>query len=72
MGSLPTEPVFGTPDGIRFRLVKDALVVGLLCTQQVVNDSGQLVGRGCDRLVPTELASDAAEELAQIVFGVMQ
>src|SRR5664280_498970 len=40
LGSLPPQPIFRTADGVSFRLVKDALVVGLLCAQQVVNDSG--------------------------------
>ena len=33
LGSLPAEPILRTPDGVSFRLVKDALVVGLLCAQ---------------------------------------
>ena len=72
LGSLPAEPILRTPDGVSFRLVKDALVVGLLCAQQVVNDSGQFVRRGCDRLGSAELARDASEELAEIVFSVVQ
>jgi hypothetical protein len=69
--SLPAKPIFGAPPGILFRPVKDTLVVGLLCAQEVVNDSGQFVGRGCDRLGPAELP-DAPEEHAEVVFSVMQ
>ena len=53
-------------------LWKTVSLYGLLRAQQVKYDSGQLVGRGCDRLRFAELAGDAAEELAQIVFGMMQ
>ena len=31
LGSLPTEAIFGSPYGVCFALVKDALVVALLC-----------------------------------------
>jgi hypothetical protein len=31
LGSLPAQPILRTPDGVFFRLVKDALVVCLLC-----------------------------------------
>jgi hypothetical protein len=70
--SLPAKPIFGAAPGILFRPVKDTLVVGLLCAQEVVNDSGQFVRRGCDRLGPAELWRDAPEELAEVVFSVMQ
>ena len=36
LGYLPTEPVFGAPEDVLFRLVKDGLVVCLLCAQQVL------------------------------------
>src|SRR5487761_1174722 len=40
LSGLLAQPIFRAADGVSFRLVKDALVVGLLCAQQVVNDSG--------------------------------
>src|SRR6201987_5343459 len=72
LASLLAQPILRTSDGVSFRLVKDALVVGLLCAQQVVNDSGQFVGRGCDRLGSAELPCDAAEKFAEIIFSAMQ
>ena len=72
LGGLPTEPVFGTPDHVGFRLVKNTFGVSLLCAQQVEHDASKFVGCGCNRLGPAELTGDSAEEFAQIVFGVMQ
>jgi hypothetical protein len=70
--SLPAQPRLRTPDGVVFRLVKDALVVGLLCAQQVVNDAGQFVGGCCDCLGSAKLARDAPEKFSEIIFSVMQ
>jgi hypothetical protein len=44
--SLPTEPVLGASEGVLFSLVKDALVVGLPCAQQMEHYPCKLVGRG--------------------------
>lgn len=70
-GLLP-EPILCAPEDVLFSPMKDAIGVGLFCTQQVVNDSSQLMGCGCDRLGPAQLPRDAPEELAEIVFCMMQ
>lgn len=61
-----------TPNRAGFRLVKDALVVGLLCARLVVNDSGQFVGGCCDRLGSAMPPRDPPEEFSKIIFSVMQ
>jgi hypothetical protein len=71
LGGMPAQPILGAPDGVSFRLVKDTLVVGLLCAQQMEENASKLVGRGCNRLGPAEFAGDTAEEFTEIVFGVM-
>jgi hypothetical protein len=35
LGGLPTEPVFGKPDDVCFKLAKDTLCICLFCAQQV-------------------------------------
>jgi hypothetical protein len=72
LGSLFAKPIFSVPADFLFRLVKDALVVSLLCAQQVEHDASKFVGRGSSRLGFAEPPRDAPEELTQIVFGVMQ
>jgi hypothetical protein len=48
LGSLTAQPIFGTPEGASFRLVKDAIVVGVLCAQQVEKNASKFVGRRSD------------------------
>ena len=72
LGCLPAEPILSASDGFFFRLVKDSLVVGVLCAQQVEDNAGEFVGSGRNRLRSSELARDAPEELTRIVFGMMQ
>jgi hypothetical protein len=72
LGSLPAQPIFGTPDSVSFSLVEDILAVGLLCTQQVEEDASEFVGCGSDRLGFAQLACDAPKELTQIVLRMMQ
>jgi hypothetical protein len=50
-------------DGFLFGLVKDGLVVGVLCAQQVEHDASEFVGGGRNRLRSSDLARDAPEEL---------
>jgi hypothetical protein len=72
LGSLFAKPIFSVPAGFLFRFVKDALLVSLLCAQQVEHDASKFVGCGSSRLGFAERPRDAPEELTQIVFGVMQ
>lgn len=66
------EPEFGAPQSLLFALVKHTLVVCLFRTQQMVNDAGQLVSRGGNRLRLAEFARDAPEELTKVVLGVVE
>jgi hypothetical protein len=72
LGSLPTEAIFGTPDGVFFTLVKDTFVIALLGAQKVEDNASKLVGRGCDRLRSAKFACDTAKEFSQKIFGVME
>jgi hypothetical protein len=69
---LPTKPVLGAADCFLFRLVKEALVVSFLCSQEVEDDASKLVSCGRDRLGFAKLPRDPTEELTQIIFGMMQ
>jgi hypothetical protein len=69
LSSVSTEPAFGAPDSFRFRFVKDALAICFHRAQEVEHNAGKLVGRGCNRPGPAELARDASEQLAKIVLS---
>jgi hypothetical protein len=52
--------------------VEYALVVGFHCAQYGKDDSGELVSGSCDRLGLAEFSDDPSEELAQVVFSMVE
>jgi hypothetical protein len=71
LGGLLSEPQFGSFQSLLFTMVKNGFAVRLSRAKQVKDDARQLVG-GCGNCLRlAELARDASEELAQVIFGVV-
>jgi hypothetical protein len=63
LGGLPAKADLRPPQGLLFRLLEYALVVGLLCGEDVKYDSGEFVCGGCDGL---RLGSERGDSWARI------
>lgn len=67
--SLTAEREFSTSWDLLVAAPKDALIVRFLGGQQVVHDTGEVMGGGSNGLGLAELSSDASEELAETGTG---
>ena len=71
MSSVPAQSHLGTLQGLLLAFVEHGFVICLSRAEQVVDDSSELVRSSGDRLRFAELATDPAEELSHIVFGMV-
>ena len=68
---LPAKAHLGPLQRLLFAFVEHGFVVCLSSAEQVVDNSGKLVGCSGNSLRFAELSTDPAEELSHVVFGMV-